>query len=668
MERRHDLSNKQRALLDYMKKALEGRIDPFEMRDDGAFTEMFLAPQIELMEPIFDFVDTIRLSQSLENARHIPDVMLDAIANMLNKRREEGERSKGFITFIFDDFPDAGHLTIPKGTTVATRQGQEFSTDETVLLSELTIASFFDPVDYLYKIPVAATSDGIGRRFNIGAREISTIVSRSIVNLIGVTNESPFRGGKDREDNESFSIRLRTEMAIPNLGVERGYRAMIGRFDEVEDVVIVGYRHPLMKRDVIGDVSIPGVTMHEGITQKHWGSKVDVYIRGEERKEVTEKFIVQEDEDGYLYVQLTNVPLLSVRGVTISAEELGLIPEETNIERLVFNRFSVVKDEDPELIGTLDEDTKVYLPRIQNGGDFEIEEGTEVSITYSYNALLKKLDDHVYNTDDENRPPVADIRFKLGHKKYIAISIVAGLLPGSQLSLSDQLDGRMRLRDGISSVEMGQELQISDLIENLYQPIDVDAIGMVDYIELPFIALSLEHNNAIAFQCLSDEKKEIFDELFIPEGWEEYYDYYKEKLTLEDIFMVYYMLSRTPPIPKEDDLGTEVEERFLTYRALQHAYQSSGLPRILSPDLFEGTEIEYFELNHFTMRQTKELTEDDWADLDANYLSTSDIEEDIIDTEALAFFCIAFGLVANESTIVAERYLNALQTVGRGEE
>lgn len=665
MERRHDLSDKQRSLLDYMKKALEGRIDPFDMRDDGAFTEMFLAPQIEIMEPILNFVDTIRLSQSLDNAEHIPEVMLDAIANMLNKRRREGERSEGYVTFIFDDFPDSGHLTIPKGTTLATRQGLEFSTNETTLLSEVSIASFFDPVDFSYKIPVAVTSDGIGRKYNIGAREISTIVSRSIVNLIGVTNESAFTGGRDREDNNTFSIRLRTEMAIPNLGVERGYHAMIGKFDQVEDVVVVGYRHPLMKRDIIGDVSIPGITLHEGITNKHWGSKVDVYVRGEDKKEITEKLIVQEDEDELLYVQLSKVPLISVRGVTISAEELGLIPEETNIERLVFNRFSVVKDEDTELIGTLEEDSKVYLPKVQNGGDFEIEEGTEVSVTYSYNSLLQTLDDHVYRTDDENRPPVADIKFKLGRKKYVAISIVAGLIQGSQLSLSDKIDARMRLRSGISGVEMGKELQISDLVENLYTTLEVDAISMVDYIELPFIALSLDHNNALAYQCLSDEKKAIFNETIIPGGWVEYFDYFKENLTVEDLFTVYYILSRTPPIPEDDDEGTPVEDRFLKYRSLQHAYQSSGLPRILSPDLFEGNEVEYFELSQFAMRQTKELDEVDWADFDATYLSMSDIGEDDIDIEALAFFCIAFGLVANESTLVAERFLNALQTVGR---
>ena len=661
----NNLSDNEKMTLDYMKAALRKTIDPYDLRDDGVFSEMFLSPHVDILTPLLEFVDHIRLAQSLDNAKYISQERLDEIGRMFNEYRNYGSRSRGYATFVFDDIPDSGYITIPRGLVVTTRSGLKFNTRLTTMFDEVTIAQHYDPASFLYRIPIEVTSDGVGEAYNISANEISGVEGSSLENLVGVTNEMKFAGGEDIETNEEFSIRIRESKGAPNLGITRGYEKMLKTFPGVTDQKVVGYRHPLMKRDVIGDVIIPGMQMHEGITQKHWGSKVDLYIRGEEPVEMTDEFIVARDEQGRLFIKIDKNPIIGVRNIFMSAENVGFDLEETDIERLLINRYTVVRNEDFETFGTLEEECYIYFEEKQ--GTFDLFVGAKVNVNYMYNSLPELIDEFMYGEDEENRPPTADVKVKLGRKKFVVISIVAAMNQGSVMQISDELSIKNHLALGIEEVKMGGELQISDLVEQVYTQSGYSELNNIDYIDLPFQTLIFEHHNNLIFECLGKDKQENFYEEMLPEDMHAHFDYFKKNLTITEFLDALYILSRTPAFTNSDDVEEKI--KFERYRILQNAYAAAGTPKVLSPDKVDASEIEFFELATNKVTEHIKLTDIDWVDFDYAFRSISQTDEaEEVNIEALTMFVIILALNANEATNKEEKIFNALKVLGNVED
>lgn len=665
----NNLSDKQKAIKQYMKNTLEGTIDSYDLRDTGAFTEMFLSPQIDVMEPLLDFLDGIRLAQSLDNARFISDEMLNEIGRIYNQYRIYGKQAHGYVTFIFDDIPDSGYISIPKGLRLTTRGNLKFSVENSSMYDEISIAKYYDASTYLYKIPVKVVSEGVGSIYNVGISEVSNLEGKSLSGLIGVTNETAFVGGVDTETNEDFAERIKRSFGSANLGISRGYYTMLHGFDEVMESKVVGYRHPLMKRDIIGNVEIPGVTMHEGLSGKHWGSKVDVYIRGNRPVEIEESYEIKKDEQGRLYVKMRTNPVVGIRAISMSAENAGFDPEETDIERLVIERYTVHRDEDFETFGTTQEDCTIYFERVQGYGNFEVGVGSVIDINYIYNSLPQDIHDHMYGEDDdseENRPPTADVKVKLAHKKFVTVALVVGMVNNAMIQTGDKLAVKTHVELGIDEVKIGGELQISDLVERIYNQNGLAELTGIDYVELPFHFLTFEHHNNLVFHCLSEEKQKHFDEAVLPEEYKETLNYFKETMTVPQFLRALYILSRKAPVTESEDI--DLLSRYERYRNLQHAYEAMGIPKVLSPERVRGTEIEYFTLANIEVTEDKVLNSHDWNDLDYELMSLAQKEDASVHIEPMLLFVSLISMVANEAENIGERLYNGIKVLNEFKE
>lgn len=644
---KNDLSAKEEMIMDYMKNALRGEIDPYDLRYDSAFTEMFLSPQASLFLPILTYIDNVRFAQSLSNPHLISEERLDEIGDMFNNSRKQGSKSHGYITMTFDDIPDNGYITIPKGMTVRTKNDLIFVVEKTYMFDEVTIANHYDPSEFLYKIPVLAYSQGLGKDYNISPHEIIAVDSRTPDGLISVTNESPFVGGRDLENNVDYAARIRREMWSKNLGINRGYQVMVNSFEGVEETEIVGYRHPYMKRDIIGVNEIPGIHLHPGIEGKHWGSKVDIYIRGGKIEEVEERLPIKYNRFlNNFYVEPEMKPIESISSVTVIPQDVGLDPREVDFEKLVLNDYSLFKKDDFELIGTIKEISGIAFSEFQLDGELKLKPGDIVTVRYKYNATPQEITDYMYNSEEENRPPTADVKVKTARKKYVSVGVVAGMRGGASLQLSDELSVKTHLRQGINSVNMGGELQISDLIEHIYTDDNADQFNDIDFIELPFQCLTYKNNRRLAFSAFDSEKLQPLYK-FIYGKERDVYEHFYRNLTMVQLLDILYILSRktiSNPDPKDDVLTERIE----AYNKGMKAYKTINLHKILSPSTLQSEPIEYFALSLVDVKESKKLNEQDWVDFDEQLHVLSQIPDGSVHIERFLLVVIGLGIAGSD--------------------
>lgn len=636
-----NLSSKEKMIFDFIKNVLSGKINNAELREDSAFAEMFINPHIDLITPLADFMDQVSLAQSLENANLLSQEKMDEVGRRYNQIRYYGSRSEGFCLFIFDDIPETGYIHIPKGYGVLTDSNLVFRTLEAVMFNEVTLAQYYNSSTYQYVIPVKVVSEGTGEVYNISPGAIVRVQNNSLRGLIGVDNESPFIGGADMEDNNAFARRIIENFGSPNLGVVSGYHKFIDSFAEVEDKLVAGYRHPLMKRDIVGQVSDQNIVYHENFIDKHWGTKIDIYIRGLREEVVSETLVsVFDNEKKLPYVKLESVPVDRVTVASISTTNAGFSPEEVNVGELMITDYIIEKDEDTETIGTLAEDCKLYLKH-----DW-LTAGMNVDVTYVQNVLPRDIEDVMYNTDDENRPPCADVKIKLSPAKYIAGNVRVGLKENVPLQNADVLYIRTHVESGIKGVAMGTELQLSDIVEMTYQQTSSDGFSNIDYIDLPFQFIQLDKENNYVFECLSNAKKKIIDDLEIPDSYKESFELFKRELTVQNFLIALNAVANKPALFTDEELG--ITNRFPILRDMYDVYAKFNIPKMLSPDKIQLEMNHYFDMLHLEVHEHKKDL-NHFLDIESLLVGIAMDETGYGNVQSLLFFCLLLVVTNNVS-------------------
>lgn len=606
MNNKTTLSNKEEHVLHYMKQAIRNDNPTVDLRDDGVFAETFLGPMVSIMKPVMELLDRTRLMRSLENAKYLTNDEVDAIALEYDEVRIAGERSTVIGRMIFNDLPDDGFLVIPAGGKATSITGHEFKVLATSMYDELTIAQFYDPETFKYSIPVEFVSIDVGANKNIDVGDLSQFDSTAPQGFESITNLEPGIGGRDEEDNVSFAQRILSSLWGVNLGVERGYQNFINSFDGVEECLVVGYRHPLMKRDVIGNVEIPGVKMHPNITQKHWGSKIDIYVRGVIKEEVLEELPVKRNKEGENYIILGKKPIHEIIGITVAVESIGE-GEEIEIERLVVEEYSFIRDEGFETMGTLEEESYIVI------NDDRVLPGMKVNVLYTYNRIPEHVDYTMYHNETKHRPPTADVKVKIAGKKYLFGSVAVGLEQNTLLHSADKSRIRRQVANDVNSLGLGTQLQLSDLIESIYGR-SSQGMAVVDYIDLPYKFILTEKKNRYIYYCMSMEQREIFEGVVVPEAVKESFEAYKADVTTYDFFDILYIISRKVN-DKLDILATEGFDLMNMIPSLKLSGQTfvrSGAIKELSPPVIDIPEHEHCELGNFFVYDHKEVTKEDW--------------------------------------------------------
>lgn len=606
-----DLSNREGQIFDFMKEVLKESFPDADLRNDGPFMETFGTPHVKMFEPVLTFLDRLKLMQSLDNAGSMTQEEMDEVAFSHYMSRDMGRRSTGLATFVLEDFPSTGVLVIPAGLELTSKGGEKFLSNETITLDEVSLAAYYDAATFSYRIPVPLIAESPGEKYNIEVGDVIELSRGEVPHLIEVTNDVAFVGGTDSETNLQLANRIIESRFSHNLGTKRGYTRYMTSFDGVKEVEIAGYGHPLMKRDIIGSIHPPNITLNVGARDLHWGTKIDAYIRGENPVERTEYLEVQSD-GANLFVELKEVPVLDVIDVRLYSFDGEF--DDVNIDQstLYVTDYSLVKNEDFETEGTIQEDSKLVI------SDDRLSVGKYVRVVYRYNELVRRIHDALYTGDE--RSLTADVKVKEANKKFVFGGIVASMKAGMSMKESDRSMIRQRLKGWIDQLRMGEELQFSDLQEPLYAMQSPDDQSAIDYVHLPYQFIVLENNNRHIFYCMSEKKRKAIDSLAAEAPFlYEVFNRYKDVVTTYDFFDLLHSYTQ--------DNGFDDNINKLQYKSGILASIAGVFPQIremavtsliskrLSPPKQEIDVNEYFSLGESFIYDAKPYEEKDWEQM-----------------------------------------------------
>lgn len=642
----NDLSNKEQMTKDYMKGLLRATFPNLDLSDNGSFMETFGLPQLKLLEPLMNFADRIRLMQSLENAAAMTEEEMNEVAAKEYFYRDPGKRAVGYATLTFRDIPSTNFLQLNSGDVATSKTGLRFYSRDNLTIDETQLGNYYDPDSFMFKIPVAFVAENVGAQYNIEPGELTSLTT-SLDYLDSITNEAAFTGGTDKESNISLANRIKEGANAPTLGVIRGYTRFIhDNFPDVIDVLPVGYGHPLMKRDIIGTITLPG--FNQTVRDVHWGTKVDLYLRGERLQDYTENITVN------LITASTDVGALLSQTPVYDIKSVSLVSNDPNIDptTLVITNFVLLKDEDPETVGTRYEKAWVKIT------DGRVTTGTLVQVSYRYNALIQNVHDTLYN--DDNRPPTADVLAKAANKKYVFGSILGKQLSSLRLTESDKSVIRQSAFTYIDSIKMGQEIQFSDVNEAiLSDPIN----PILDFIHQPAQYLVLENNSNLIYYCLGETERGILEAAgqrnpFVQSAL----NAFKDALTVFDFFDCLHIMlfengldAALKALQAINYTWVRRVERFSWMRDI--ALKGKMLT-LLSPATQTVQENEFFALGQLAVYEDMAYTRDDWSNLINLYESLSNTDVNNVNDLSmltLACFCAMIAYVnVNQADLVMD--------------
>lgn len=528
----NDLSIKEQIVLTYLRELLRSEFPNLDVSDHGSFMETFGLPHVKLITPLMDVADRMRLTQSLDNANKMTEEEMDRLAAGHFTYRRAGEYATGYVILTFDNIPANGTIQIPAGAQVESKQGYRFQSVNTVILDTFDLSSYYNPDGFVYQIPVFFEAENPGEVYNAAEGEITTIVT-NLNHLTSVFNEMAFTGGKAKETNEELANRIKETAGTPNLGVERGWVGFARSFPDVLDVIVAGFGHPLMQRDIIGqlpaDRIIPGLS-----PDVHWGGKVDLHLRGKITTEVSETMKLEVDENGELFVPLSYHPTHEIQEIQFTSARYT--DPKLDPSFFVVKDFILMKNEDSETIGTVNETSWVQIV------DDRLNDQDSVTVRYRYNKLLEEINNALYTMD--NRPPASDVLLKEAKKKIVQGSVVLRLSSYVGIQEKDKSVIRQRLYNWINQLPMGIELQTSDFTEPIYDFGSDSIDSKVDYISLPTQFMVTDYDNKYLYYCMNQEKQDFLSEVMATSTYfTKWVPYFQDNVTIYDFFDFMHLLT-----------------------------------------------------------------------------------------------------------------------------
>lgn len=613
---KNDLSNKEAIVQNYLTEIMKQQFPNLDVSVQGAFMEMFGLPHVKLLAPLLDYADRIKLTQSLDNASLMTEAEMDTYASGLYFFRNQGTYSIGYAIMTFSDVPANGIVTIPAGTEAQSKQGYLFATTNTTVFNMDDLASYYDPTAGLYNLPVMFQSESTGSVYNILENELVNL-TLPMDNLVQVSNPAPFTGGTDYESNEALAQRIKETAMTPNLGVDRGWIQFAKSFPQTEDVVVAGFGHPLMQRDVIGYLS-PGTFNVDVSPSVHWGGKVDLHIRGANLVQASETLNMTYDPYGNLIAYLSQRPVWDILQITFSSSRYTDPTLDPSF--FVVTGYELMKDENPETMGTLNENCWVIIQ------DARLNDADVITVQYRYNQLLTDMNNSLYTED--NRPPATDVLLKEARQKFVHGGVIVKLANASGIQEANRSVIRQRLYSWVDGLQMGQELQFSDITQPLYAYDSTTIDTVVDYINLPPQFLVTDYDNKYLYYCLNQEKKDFLTQIMgISPYFQQWIPYFQDNISVYDFFDIMHTLTFQNVDPLawktvsniDHDWGKKV---WYINTAKQMLSYVNAFYR-LSPAKWDPDENEYFNLGYLAIYEDVTYSSSDIQTLIDTLLTTA---------------------------------------------
>lgn len=601
----NNLSNKQQMIKDYMIEMLRASFPTLDLGENSAFMETFGLTHLKLLEPLLDFADRMSLMQSLDNANFLTEEEMDEVASKEYFARKPGNRAVGEVTFVFRDVPSTNQLQIPSGLIALSRQGYRYFSTSSIFIDELQLANFYDPDTFQFKVTVPFIAEYAGSEYNISANDMKSI-DTVVPYLEYVYNDAPFTGGTNRETNAELALRIQEGYKSPNLGTEKGYiRFIKENFAYITEVLVAGYGHPLMQRDIIGN--FPADQFNQTVRNVHWGSKIDIYVRGINLTAitVTTNAGLLPFEIGDMGVRLYNVPVYDIQYVTLVNPDPNV-----NQAQLQITNYALVTNGDVET-----DRTKLEIAYLRID-DARVVAGTPVQITYRYDTTPLDVTNLLYNED--YRPPTADVRIKQATPKYLVGNLVAKSATNIRLMDSDRAIGRQNAYQYVRSLTMGAELQFSDLYDAVLHGDPANEV--FDYLKMPSQFLLLSRNNNLIYDCLSDLQRAKLEQIASVNSY--MYDVmmnYRSQINTYEYLDVCHLLSTDANFENAlNDLRAQSTSGELLADALRHAkdlYIRGNANAMLMPATVSVSQNEYFDVSQLNFYEYKAYSTPEWHTL-----------------------------------------------------
>ena len=365
-------------------------------------------------------------------------VDIEQLGRNFQLRRRGPLKTTGIVSFYSFEAP-ATIITIPRGTTVASKASPDGTSQQYVTTQDVTLGvTNFNSTTGRYETgsPVRAEVAGIDGNIPPGA--IAAILD-PVAGVAGVYNFNAFTNGADFETLTNFRTRIKSVITGNNVGTVDGYYQTITRITDVLDARIAS-----------SDTGI------EELRRTDVGA-VDIYIRG----------FISAQAPSEVYTVPVSVPY-------------EFVVSEQPIDLLAADSFSLTGSVTGTLVvGThyaIVQDTSKFAGSIKGSDKFVftgLSAGEEVTIVYSYNSLIESL--QLYMEDDSRKVLGADILVKSAIPRQIDIECTIRVLPG-YTSTGVIVDVSTTLTAFLNSYTIGEEIQQSDVLAAIANTMGVDDV------------------------------------------------------------------------------------------------------------------------------------------------------------------------------------------------
>ncbi len=400
----------------------------------GPIPDLTINPQARVLERQHDDVRKVSLMMTLSAASEFEgafEVDLEGIVFNEGLTRNLGSQATATVVFSRSAAPSSD-IRVQRGFPIGTLPDEASGTTITFVTTEertmfaASASSFFNIETQRYELSVPGVAVVEGSEGRVGPDRVTRAL-RPLVGFDGATNPLAAAGGRDRETNQELIDRYLIAIIGRRLATSTGAEKVItDDFPDVEDVLIVSGTNPLLTR--AGDTA----------------GAVDAYLIGDDVLEATENptFLGQ----GQL-IQVTQPPLVEV----VTVQDLStatVFTEGTDYE--------VVLD-----VTGISESARAVegIRFLFTGSAPSI--GSPVSITYTYNNLIRRLQTEL--EQDDKLVHGRDLLFKQGVEVPITITADLRVVAGFNTTLvKDAVDAA--IIDFVNeTLRLGDDVERSDI-------------------------------------------------------------------------------------------------------------------------------------------------------------------------------------------------------------
>ncbi len=271
-------------IYDYIIKLIQENYPSVPVGSNSLINDLLINPHIEILKPFIQLANTIDSKQLFSNYDYISEEEIDAIGSgNYFIDRDSGTKASGYVYLEFQNIPTSTGIYIAAGTSVGKNTTYKYTVTSNTTVTSADLALYYNSTRLVYSVPVLVEADAVGTAYNAEIGEINALYSTLQYSTGVVSNLVAFTNGRDDETNEEYYDRIKNVYLSRNLGTAPGYESSIlENFEDVDDLVVIGYGDALMQRDVIS-------TLDGDI---HIGGKVDVYIKGSNLSTYTKNFLL----------------------------------------------------------------------------------------------------------------------------------------------------------------------------------------------------------------------------------------------------------------------------------------------------------------------------------------------------------------------------------------